>query len=148
VVFGVAALTLLGLMFSTWFEHPTAADIPADTVGFQTSPDAWQALAVSDWILLAIVVCAVSAALVSAGGSRVSLPLDGAAVAAMLGLVAIGLIGYRVIQPVSINDVEYRRDLGLFLSLGMAALIVAGALWALRDRGTSLWRELARAARH
>jgi hypothetical protein len=146
VLFGVAALTLFGLMFSTWFEHPTAADIPASTIGFQTTPDAWHAFAAMDWLLLAIVVCTLSAAAVAAGGSRTATPLDPAAVAAILGLVAAGLIGYRVIDPVTINGVSYRRDLGLFLSLAAAGLIVIGGLWALRDRGTGLPRELARAA--
>jgi hypothetical protein len=143
---GVAALTLFGLMFSTWFEHPTAAAIPASTIGFQTTPDAWHAFAVADWLLLAIIVCTLSASAVAAGGSKVRAPLDGAAVAVVLGLIAVGLIGYRVADPVTIHGVSYRRDLGLFLSLGAAGLIVIGGLWALRDRGTGLPRELARAA--
>jgi hypothetical protein len=133
-------------MFSTWFEHPTAADIPPEAIGYQTAPDAWHALAVTDWILVGIVICTVSAALVAAGGSRASLPLEGAAVAVVLGAVAAALIGYRVIDPIAIEGVGYRRELGLFLSLGCALLIVLGGLWALRGRGTGLWRELGRAA--
>ncbi|MFN2612356.1 MAG: hypothetical protein ABR536_03175 [Solirubrobacterales bacterium] len=147
IVFAVAALTLLGLMSATWFEHPTAADIPADAVGFQTAPDAWHAFRLIDWALLACIAGALSAAAVVAGGSKANLPLDAAAVVVVLGLVALGLIGYRIIEPITIQGVGYRRDLPLFLAFAMAALMVLGALWALRARDTSLARELARASR-
>lgn len=147
IIFAVAALTLLGLMSATWFEHPTAADIPADAVGFQTVPNAWHAFKVIDWALLACIVATLSAATVAAGGSKARLPLDAAAVVAVIGLIATGLIAYRIIDPISIQGVTYRRDLPLFLALAMAGVIVLGALWALRDRDTSLARELAGASR-
>jgi hypothetical protein len=142
----VAALTLLGLMSGTWFEHPTNADIPADAVGFQTTPNAWQALAVIDWVLLAAVVCVLSAAIVAGSGRRLQVPVDPAAVVTVVGGVCMALIGYRIIDPIHLAGVGYRRDLAIFLSFGAAGLISVGGLWTLRERGTSLVHELSRAA--
>jgi hypothetical protein len=133
-------------MSATWFEHPTNADIPAEALGFQTTPNAWQSFAVIDWVLFATVLCTLSAALVSATDRQLRLPLDAAAVIAVLGAVCMALIGYRVIDPIEIAGLTYRRDLPLFLGLGAAGLISVGGLWALRDRGTSIWRELGRAS--
>jgi hypothetical protein len=143
----VAGLTLLGLMSATWFEHPTNAEIPADALGFQTTPNAWQSFAVIDWALFAAVLCTLSAVLVSATDRRLRLPLDAGAVIAVLGVVCAALIGYRVIDPIEIAGVTYRRDVALFLGLGATGLIAIGGLWTLRDRATSIGRELGRAAR-
>ena len=65
---------------------------------------------------------------------------------AVLGAVSAVLIGYRIIDPVHIAGVEYRRDLAIFLAFGSAVLVSLGGLWALRDRGTGLARELNRPA--
>jgi hypothetical protein len=137
---------LLGLMSGTWFEHPTNADIPAAAVGFQTTPNAWQAFTVIDWILLAAIVCSLSAAIVAASGRRLQVPVDPAAVVTVVGGVCMALIGYRIIDPIHVAGVEYRRDLAIFLSFSAAGLISLGGLWTLHERGTSLVHELSRAA--
>jgi hypothetical protein len=133
-------------MSGTWFEHPTNADIPSDAVGFQTTPDAWHAFTVIDWVLLATIVCAVSAAVVAAAGRRPQVPVDPAAVVAVLGAICVALIGFRIIAPIHIAGVEYRRDLAIFLGLGAAGLIVVGALWSLHARVRCLGVEVRRAA--
>jgi hypothetical protein len=133
-------------MSGTWFEHPTNADIPADAVGFQTTPNAWQAFTVIDWVLLAGIVCALSAAIVAASGRRLQVPVDPAAVVTVVGGVCMILIGYRIIDPIHIAGVGYRRDLAIFLSFGAAGLISVGGLWTLHERGTSLVHELSRSA--
>lgn len=146
VLYGVAGLTLFGLMWGIWFEHPSAADIPASAIGFETRPDAWHAFAVIDVVLLFCVLCAVSGALLAATGSRLRLPLDADAVVAITGAMAVVLIGYRIAEPIENSGVAYRRDLALFLAFGSAALIVLGGLLALRTKHTSLASELKRAA--
>jgi hypothetical protein len=134
-------------MFGDWFEHPTAARISAEAIGFQTSPDAWQAFAVTEWVLLATIVCAVSAAVVTASGVRLNLPIDASAAVAIMGIVATALIGWRVAEPIEIEGVTYRRELALLMGLGAAGLVALGGLLGLRERGTNLFAELARAGR-
>jgi len=133
-------------MSGVWFEHPTNADIPAAAVGFQTRPDAWHAFTFIDWFLLATAICSVSAAIACAADRREQVSLEPAAAVAALGAVSAVLIGYRIIDPVHIAGVEYRRDLAIFLAFGAAVLVSLGGLWALRDRGTDLARELNRPA--
>ncbi len=133
-------------MSANWFEHPTNADIPSDALGFQTTPDAWHAFTFIDWFLLATVICTVSAAVAAAAGRREQVSLEPAAVVAVLGAASAVMIGYRIIDPVDIAGFEYRRDLGLFLAFGAAGLVSLGGLWALRERGTGLARELGRPA--
>ena len=146
VLAAVGALTLFGLMWAVWFEHPTAADIPAEAIGFETTPDAWHAFAVTDIVLLAAVLCPLSAALLSASASPRRLPLDASAVVAIVGAVAALLIAYRIAAPIEIDDVTYRRDLPLFLAFGASGLIVLGGMLSLRMKGTSLAAQLRRAA--
>ncbi len=134
-------------MFGDWFEHPTAARISAEAIGFQTSPDAWQSFSFTDWVLVAAIVCAVSAAVVSAADIRVGLPIEASAVVAIMGAVAALLIAWRVIEPIEIEGVTYRRELALFMGLGAAGLVALGGLLSLRERGTGIFGELARAGR-
>lgn len=134
-------------MFGDWFEHPTAARISADAIGFQTSPDAWQAFSLADWVLVATIVCALSAAVISASNTPLHLPIEASAVVAVMGAAATLLIGLRVIDPIEIEGVAYRRELALFMGLGAAGLVALGGLLSLRERGTNLLAELARAAR-
>lgn len=147
VLSAVAGLTLLGLMEATWFEHPTASNFSASVIGFETTPNAWHAFAVIDWVLLATIVCAISAAGITVTRSTIHLPLAASAVVTIMGGISTLLIVYRIVDPIQIEGVSYRRDLALFLGCGAAALVALGGLLAMRQQGTSLGRELARAAR-
>ena len=45
--------------------------------------------------------------------------------------MAAGLLLYRIIDPIAVDDVGYRRDLPLFLGFGMTVLIAAGGVMAM-----------------
>ena len=147
ILSAVAGLTLFGLMYGVWYEHPTAASIPAEAIGFETTPNAWQSFQVIDWVLLATIVCTLSAALITVTRSTIHLPLSASAVVTVMGGIAVLLIAYRIIDPIQIQGYSYRRDVALYLGCGAAALVTLGGLLAMREQGTSLGRELARAAR-
>jgi hypothetical protein len=146
IVSAVAGLTLVGLMSGVWFEHPTASDIASDAIGYQTAPDAWQAFAVIDIVLLVTAVCAVSAAIVTAAGSKVRLPLRAAAVVTLLGLISMVLLAYRIADPIEAAGIGFRRDLPLFLGFGMCGLIAGGGVMTMLAEGTTLGDELSGAA--
>lgn len=143
----IAGLTLLGLMSAVWFEHPTAADIDAKSIGYETTPDAWHAFGLIDIVLLITIVCAVSAAVVTAAGSKIPLPLSAGAAVTVLGLISMALLAYRIVDPIEVVDVEYRRNVALFLGFGMCSLITAGGGLTMIAEGTTLGHELARSAR-
>lgn len=142
----VAALALLGLMSAVWFEHPFAAGIDPDAIGFETAPDAWGAFGLIDLVLLVTVAAAVSATVVTAAGSTIRLPMNASAAVTLLGLVSAALLLYRIIDPIEIAGVSYRRNIPLFLGFGSTILIAAGGAMTMLSEGTTLGRELGRAA--
>ncbi len=146
IISAIAALTLLGLMQAVWFEHPTAAEIAPEALGFETAPDAWHAFGRIDVVLAVTIVCALSAAVVAAAGRRPPLPLNASAAVTTLGLISAGLLLFRIVASIEIDDVEYRRNLALFLGFGMTLLIAGGGALTMLAEGTTLRAEISRAA--
>ncbi len=75
--------------------------------------------------MLLVIVCAVGVAIVDWFGISVSLPVAGSSTTAGLGVVALLLLLYRVINPVGGDDVE--REPALWLGLALLIGLTGGA---------------------
>jgi hypothetical protein len=88
------------------------------------SVTAWQAFSVVDLVMAAAAIAGLSVGLVVLTRLSVSYPIAGSAVSALLGLVALVLIVYRLIDPPGSGDVT--RDVGAWIGLVSAATVSFG----------------------
>jgi hypothetical protein len=162
-----AAIALLGVMFLGWFsltgisaEGSFGTGVPsgdaafgeqqleaaANAFGADTSVNAWEAFDVIDIVLALAAVAAIALAVTQMRGP------DGQSVSAFgmvvtaLGLVAAGLIAYRIVSPPDLLgffgggdtaavrvDTEVGREPWLFVGFAAAAGMAAGGFLAVRD---------------
>jgi hypothetical protein len=115
LVGAIGGLGLLVASFLPWYSFGELFDLTA-----------WQAFSVTDLILAAAAVVAMSVAVCVLFGISVSYPVAGSSVAAGFGAVAVILIVIRMISPPGDHlDLEYGAWLGL---LSAAAIAVGGYL--------------------
>lgn len=96
------------------------------------SASAWEAFSVADVLLAVAALAGIALALLGATQRKTDLPISGAALSALAGIVATTLVAYRVLDPVDGLD----RELGLFVGLLAAIGVAAGAWSAMGDEGT------------
>jgi hypothetical protein len=88
---------------------------------------------VTDIVLAATAVTAVSVGVVVLFGLSVSYPVAGSSVAGGLGIVALALIVIRLINPPGSGDVD--REIGAWLGLIAAAGIAWGGWLGMQEAG-------------
>ena len=93
---------------------------------------AWQAFSVTDLVLAATAIVAMSVGIVVLGRFSVSYPVAGSSVAMGFGGLALLLIVYRLINPPGSDDVD--REIGAWLGLVAAAGIAWGGWLGMQER--------------
>jgi hypothetical protein len=98
---------------------------------FEVNVTAWQAFSITDLVMAAAGIVALSVAVVVLFRLSVSYPVAGSAVTTGVGALALVLIAYRIIDPPGNGDVE--REIGAWLSLVAAAGITLGGYLGMQD---------------
>jgi hypothetical protein len=98
---------------------------------FEVNVTAWQAFSITDLVMAAAGIVALSVAVVVLFRLSVSYPVAGSAVTTGIGALALVLIAYRIIDPPGNGDVE--REIGAWLSLVAAAGITLGGYLGMQD---------------
>ena len=92
---------------------------------------AWQAFSFTDLVMAAAAILALSVGIVVLARLSVSYPVAGSSVTAGLGVVALALIVYRLIDPPGGGDVD--REVGAWLGLIAAAGIAWGGWLGMQE---------------
>ena len=127
-----SAIALFIVMFFPWFGAPEAIEELAGAAGVDTgSANAWDALELIRFVLLAAILVAVGAAFAKASESRVDFPLS--TIVTVLGALSTLLLLYRILDPPD----EASRKIGVFLGVVLAALLTYGGWLAMQEEGTT-----------
>jgi hypothetical protein len=137
LLWGACGVALLVLTFVPWYgSRLTVSGTPVPMTG--RTADAWQALSVIDVVLLLVAIVAVAAASARFAGELSAAPAG--LVVAAAGLLALGLIVFRILEPPAGSEVvqaarfETTRKAGPFLAALAAAGIACGGALALGER--------------
>ena len=143
---GVAgiALFLIMILFS-WFGIEVAG------FGSPEGANAFEAFGIIDIVLLITAIAAVALPVMSMTQSQVDMPVALSAIVALLGIVSVLLILFRIISPpdfgipdavdIGFGEVESNTDttrkIGVFLGLLAAIGVALGGWRAMQEEGTS-----------
>jgi hypothetical protein len=118
----VGAISGLGLLVASF--------LPWYSAGGENAT-AWQSFSVTDLVMAAAAIAAISVALVVIARLSVSYPVAGCAVSTGFGALALVLIVYRLIDPPGSGDVD--REIGAWLGLLAAAGITVGGYLGMQE---------------
>jgi hypothetical protein len=132
---GVAAILLFVFMFFDWFTVSASNGFVSVSVG----GSAWDALEVIPIILLIAILAAVGVAVVRLTEADLEPTISMNAVVAILGIISVLLILYRIINPPDsgFSGVTVDPAVGIFLGLISAAGIAYGGYRAMQEEGAS-----------
>jgi hypothetical protein len=132
---GVSAILLFIFMFFDWFTVSASNGFVSVSVG----GSAWDALDVIPIILLIAILAAVGVAVVRLTEADFEPTISMNAVVAILGIVSVLLILYRIISPPDsgFSGVSVDPAVGIFLGLISAAGIAYGGYRAMQEEGAS-----------
>ncbi len=132
---GVSAILLFIFMFFDWFTVSASNGFVSVSVG----GSAWDALDVIPLILMIAVIAAVAVAVVRLTDAVFEPAVSMNAVVAVLGIISVLLILYRIISPPDsgFSGVSVDPAVGIFLGLISAAGIAYGGYRAMQEEGTS-----------
>ena len=132
---GVSAILLFIFMFFDWFTVSASNGFVSISVG----GSAWDALDVIPIILLIAIVAAVGVAVVRLSDAVFEPSVSMNAVVAILGIVSVLLILYRIISPPDsgVSGIGVDPAVGIFLGLIAAAGIAYGGYRAMQEEGAS-----------
>jgi hypothetical protein len=132
---GVSAILLFIFMFFDWFTASASNGFVSVSVG----GNAWDALDVIPIILLIAIVAAVGVAVVRLTEAAFEPTVSMNAIVAILGIISVLLILYRIISPPDsgFSGVNVDPAVGIFLGLISAAGIAFGGYRAMQEEGSS-----------
>jgi hypothetical protein len=117
VVAGAGALLLLAAML---------------LLDWYSGASAWEAFSVLDVVLALLALPALGLVAAQATRESPALPVFFSVVSSVAALLAVLLIGYRILNQPGPND-AVDVDAGAWVGLAAAALMFAGACWSARD---------------
>jgi hypothetical protein len=121
----VSAIVLLALMFLTeWFGVAGVPEASATRPAISTSVDAWNAMTVLRWLMLATIAVTIGAATVHFTQRGHGARTDTGPIVTVMGAITAALIFYRVLislpMPSRIVDQKLGAVLGLLSAIGIA----------------------------
>jgi hypothetical protein len=130
---GVSAILLFIFMFFDWFKVSASNELVSVSVG----GSAWDALDVIPIILLIAIVAAVGVAVLRLTDSDFEPSISMNSVVAILGIISVLLILYRIINPpdADFSGISVDPAVGIFLGLIAAAGIAFGGYKAMQEEG-------------
>lgn len=132
---GVSAILLFIFMFFDWFTASASNGFISVSVG----GSAWDALDVIPIILMVAIIAAVGVAVVRLTEADFEPTISMNAVVAILGIISVLLILYRIISPPDsgVSEISVDPAIGIFLGLIAAAGIAYGGYRAMQEEGAS-----------
>jgi hypothetical protein len=126
---GAAAIVLLISMWFAWFgfDNPGAALGIGGSITF----NAWEAFDFIDLILFVTALVTIGSVAARAADTLIDFPFN--PVITVLGGLCVLLVLYRIIDPPYGSD----REWGVFLGLGLTALVTYGGYRAMEEEGSS-----------
>lgn len=140
---GISAILLFAFMFFHWFGSKNLGDLQLFSVG----RNAWEALDYIPIVLMITIVATLAVAALRLTNAVRRTPIPVNAVVAILGLVSMLLIIYRIIDPPNFGSfreiwgtvtIEGTVQFPIFLALLAAAGIAFGGCLAMREEDFSL----------
>jgi hypothetical protein len=140
---GASGLLLFIFMFIDWY----------GVKGLPGGASAWQAFSFIDIVLLVTAICAVGLLLLSASDADIGLPVAASAIVAGLGVLAVVLVVFRIIDTPGGGDfsnglvtvsVDVTRKIGVWLGLLTSVGVAVGGYLAMQEEGTSFGDEASR----
>ena len=130
---GVSAILLFVFMFLDWFTVSASNGFLSVSVG----GSAWDALDVIPIILMIAIVAAVGVAVVRLTDADFEPTISMNAVVAILGIISVLLILYRIVDPPDsgVSEISVDPAVGIFLGLIAAAGIAYGGYRAMQEEG-------------
>lgn len=130
---GVSAILLFIFTFFDWFKVSASNEFVTVSVG----GSAWDALDVIPIILLIAIVAAVGVAVIRLTDAGFEPSISMNAVVAILGIISVLLILYRIIDPPDsdFSGISVDPAVGIFLGLIAAAGIAFGGYKAMQEEG-------------
>jgi hypothetical protein len=116
VTAGLAGAALLASLFLDWYSGLSA----------------WQALSVLDVVLALIALVPFGLVANQATRDRPSLPIFFSVLSTVVGLLAVLLILYRIVNQPGPND-AVDVHVGAWAGFAAAAVLIAGGWWSMRD---------------
>ena len=142
MIAAVSGAALIIIMFLKWWGAPdtvsaggVTVDVGAlaESVGADTSINAWQAADLMDIIWFLTAVAAIALGVMAASATRVDMPVAMSAIVAGLGIFSLVLVVIRLIDP----PYDLDRSYGVFLGLIAIAGIAYGGWAEMQEEGTS-----------
>jgi hypothetical protein len=132
---GVSAILLFIFMFFDWFKVSASNGFVSVSVG----GSAWDALEVIPIILLIAIIAAIGVAVIRLTESAFEPAISMNSVVAILGIVSVLLVLYRIVNPPDsgFSGVNVDPAVGIFLGLVCAAGIAYGGYRAMQEEGAS-----------
>jgi hypothetical protein len=134
ILAGAFGVLLLVSLFLPWYRDEAPACLREPCPAAPTR-SAWEAFAVLDLVLLAVALAGVGLLVVEVTQRTPAIPVAWSAIAALLALVAVGLVLWRSLSPPGGSGVE-----PVFSLLGLAASagLAGGCFASMRDEGVRL----------
>jgi uncharacterized membrane protein YhaH (DUF805 family) len=132
---GVSAILLFIFTFFDWFKVSASNEFVSVSVG----GSAWDALDIIPIILLIAIVAAIGVAVVRLTDADFEPSISMNSVVAILGIISVLLILYRIISPPDsdFSGISVDPAVGIFLGLIAAAGIAFGGYKAMQEEGAS-----------
>ncbi len=138
---GIGGVVLLISLWLSWYGVPGVADV----AGIDTTANAWQSFDLIDIILFLTAVVAIGAALLSASGEAVSLPVAASSVVAGMGALSVLLVLYRIINPPGPGEADLDLKFGIFVGLLAAGAVAYGGYRGMQeDAGSGTFSDVPR----
>jgi uncharacterized membrane protein YqjE len=142
MIAAISGAALVIIMFLEWWGVPDTVSAGgvevdvgafAESVGADTSVNAWQGADFMDIIWFVTALAAIGLGVMAATATRVDLPVAVSAIVAGLGILSLLLVIIRLIDP----PYELDRSYGVFLGLIAIGGIAYGGWMAMQEEGTS-----------
>lgn len=147
MIAAVSGAVLLLVMFLSWYKYDLklgngVADQFAKSAlsSVDTTATAWQAFGFVDIVMFLAALVAIGLAVLTMTQRSVALPVAASVIVTAIGGFALLLVIIRFIDPPGGNlpdQVEIKRQFGLFLGLLATAGIAGGGFLSMREEGTS-----------
>jgi hypothetical protein len=137
---GVSAILLFIFMFFEWYGVSISGG--GETIAVGSGGNAWDTLDFIPILLLVAIVATLAVVFIESSDTDVDLPVHGAAIITVVGIIAVLLILFRIIDTptfASIGGVSAEGSVkfGIFLSLIAAGGMAFGGWRTMQEEGTT-----------
>jgi hypothetical protein len=136
IIVGAGSVVLLASMFVlTWYGLAAQPRPAATSGGASTSLNGWDALTNVRWLMLLTIACGLALVCLQAARRAPAIPVTLSVIVAVLGLLTVLVLIYRVLINEPGSDAVIEQKAGAFVGLASAIAIVLGGYLSMREEG-------------